>query len=317
MQPLGEIGTDMSMIRKLSPTGLGVAVMLLGMLLFALNDAMGKWLVATYSQGQVILIRSAAALIILVPIVWRAGLSGLVRIERPGLQFARVFFSTAELFCFYFAVAALPLADVMTYWLAAPIYVAALSPFLLGEKVGWRRWTAIAIGFVGVLIALKPSSASLTSAALFSILGSAAFAFMMLSGRQLRNTPDTVLAFWQIIGAALAGIVAVYLTPSGWLPVQSGFDLAFLGLLGVVAMTAHVLVNRALKLADAATVAPLQYTLLLWAVIFGWLFFGDVPQTSIVVGAGLIVLSGLYIFFRENTLKRRRETAEGLAAEQV
>lgn len=307
----------MSMIRKLSPTGLGVAVMLLGMLLFALNDAMGKWLVATYSQGQVILIRSAAALIILVPIAWRAGLSGLVRIERPGLQFARVFFSTAELFCFYFAVAALPLADVMTYWLAAPIYVAALSPFLLGEKVGWRRWTAIAIGFVGVLIALKPSSASLTSAALFSILGSAAFAFMMLSGRQLRNTPDTVLAFWQIIGAALAGIVAVFLTPSGWLPVQSSFDLAFLGLLGVVAMTAHVLVNRALKLADAATVAPLQYTLLLWAVIFGWLFFGDVPQTSIVVGAGLIVLSGLYIFFRENTLKRRRETAEGLAAEQV
>lgn len=307
----------MSMIRKLSPTGLGVAVMLLGMLLFALNDAMGKWLVATYSQGQVILIRSAAALIILVPIVWRAGLSGLVRIERPGLQFARVFFSTAELFCFYFAVAALPLADVMTYWLAAPIYVAALSPFLLGEKVGWRRWTAIAIGFVGALIALKPSSASLTSAALFSILGSAAFAFMMLSGRQLRNTPDTVLAFWQIIGAALAGIVAVFLTPSGWLPVQSSFDLAFLGLLGVVAMTAHVLVNRALKLADAATVAPLQYTLLLWAVIFGWLFFGDVPQTSIVVGAGLIVLSGLYIFFRENTLKRRRETAEDLAAEQV
>jgi drug/metabolite transporter (DMT)-like permease len=240
-----------------------------------------------------------------------------VKIERPGLQVARVFFSTAELFCFYFAVASLPLADVMTYWLAAPIYVAALSPFLLGEKVGWRRWTAIAIGFVGVLIALKPSSASLTSAALFSIFGSAAFAFMMLSGRQLRNTPDTVLAFWQIIGAALAGIVAVFLTPSGWLPVQSSFDLAFLGLLGVVAMAAHVLVNRALKLADAATVAPLQYTLLLWAVIFGWLFFGDVPQTSIVVGAGLIVLSGLYIFFRENTLKRRLETAERLAAEQV
>lgn len=112
---------------------------------------------------------------------------------------------------------------------------------------------------------------------------------MMLSGRQLRNTPDTVLAFWQIIGAGLAGIVAVFMTPSGWLPVQSSFDLAFLSLLGVVAMAAHVLVNRALKLADAATVAPLQYTLLLWAVIFGWLFFNDVPQTSIVVGAGLIV----------------------------
>ncbi|KQR31852.1 DMT family transporter [Agrobacterium sp. CNPSo 3708] len=293
-------------LRQLSPTGLGVAVMLFGMLLFALNDAMGKFLVSTYSLGQVIAVRSIAAVIILLPIVWRAGLQKLVNVERPGLQVARVFFSTAELFCFYFAVAALPLADVMTYWLAAPIYVAALSPFLLGEKVGWRRWTAIGIGFVGVLIALKPSSASLTSAAFFSILGSAAFAFMMLSGRQLRNTPDTVLAFWQIIGAGLAGIVAILITPSGWIPIQSGFDLSLLALLGIVAMTAHVLVNRALKLADAATVAPLQYTLLLWAVIFGWLIFGDVPQLSIVIGAGLIVLSGLYIFFRENAVKRKQ-----------
>jgi len=293
-------------LRQLSPTGLGVAVMLFGMLLFALNDAMGKFLVSTYSLGQVIAVRSIAAVIILLPIVWKAGLPKLVNVERPGLQVARVFFSTAELFCFYFAVAALPLADVMTYWLAAPIYVAALSPFLLGEKVGWRRWTAIGIGFVGVLIALKPSSASLTSAAFFSILGSAAFAFMMLSGRQLRNTPDTVLAFWQIIGAGLAGVVAIFVTPSGWIPIQSGFDLSLLALLGIVAMTAHVLVNRALKLADAATVAPLQYTLLLWAVIFGWLIFGDVPQLSIVIGAGLIVLSGLYIFFRENAVKRKQ-----------
>ena len=293
-------------LRQLSPTGLGVAVMLFGMLLFALNDAMGKFLVSTYSLGQVIAVRSIAAVIILLPIVWKAGLTKLVNVERPGLQVARVFFSTAELFCFYFAVAALPLADVMTYWLAAPIYVAALSPFLLGEKVGWRRWTAIGIGFVGVLIALKPSSASLTSAAFFSILGSAAFAFMMLSGRQLRNTPDTVLAFWQIIGAGLAGVVAIFVTPSGWIPIQSGFDLSLLALLGIVAMTAHVLVNRALKLADAATVAPLQYTLLLWAVIFGWLIFGDVPQLSIVIGAGLIVLSGLYIFFRENAVKRKQ-----------
>lgn len=304
-------------IRQLSPTGLGVAVMLLGMLLFALNDAMGKWLVSTYSLGQVILIRSAAALIVLVPILWRANISSVLRVERPMLQASRAMFSTAELFCFYFAVKALPLADVMTYWLAAPIYVAALSPFLLGEKVGWRRWTAIAIGFVGVLIALKPSSASLTPAALFSILGSAAFAFMMLSGRQLRNTPDTVLAFWQIIGAALAGIVAIAVTPDGWVPLKSGFDLSLLALLGIVAMAAHMLVNRALKLADAATVAPLQYTLLLWAVVFGWLMFGDIPQPSIVIGAGLIVLSGLYIFFRENALKRRLATAENAPLEDV
>jgi drug/metabolite transporter (DMT)-like permease len=297
-------------IRQLSPTGMGVVVMLLGMLLFALNDAMGKWLVASYSLGQVILVRSVAAIVVLLPILWKTGIAGLVKIERPGLQAARVFFSTAELFCFYFAVSSLPLADVMTYWLAAPIYVAALSPFLLGEKVGWRRWTAIAIGFCGVLIALKPSAASLTPPALLSIAGSAAFAFMMISGRQLRNTADTTLAFWQIAGAALAGIGALIIVPSGWVPIKSAFDLSLLGLLGIVAMSAHVLVNRALKLADAATVAPLQYTLLLWAVFFGWLFFGDIPETAIVAGAGLIVVSGLYIFFRENALKRRLQPAQ-------
>lgn len=293
-------------IRQMSPTALGVAVMLLGMLLFALNDAMGKWLVATYSLGQVVFIRSFAALIVLAPILYKFRFAGLVNIERPGLQFARVIFSTAELFCFYFAVKELPLADVMTYWLAAPIYVAALSPFLLGEKVGWRRWIAIGVGFIGVIIALKPSTATLSPAALFSILGSAAFAFMMLTGRQLRNTPDTILAFWQIVGAAIAAIVAIFMVPDGWIPLESNFDLSLLALLGLVAMAAHILVNRALKLADAATVAPLQYTLLLWGVIFGWAFFGDIPENTIVIGAVLIVVSGLYIFFRENTLKRKK-----------
>lgn len=282
----------------------GPLVMLLGMLMFALNDAMGKWLVASYGLGQVILIRSLAALVILVPIVWKAGLSNLLTVERPGMQFARVFFSTAEVFCFYYAVMYLPLADVMTYWLAAPIYVAAASPFLLGEKVGWRRWTAIAVGFVGVIITLEPSSAMFTMPAVISIIGSGAFAFMLISGRFLRSTPDSALVFFQVTGAGLAGLVAA---PLDWSPIASSRDLILLGLLGIVAMAAHMLVNRALKISDAATVAPLQYTLLLWAVIFGWMFFGDVPRFGMLVGAGLIVASGLFIFVREQALKKREK----------
>lgn len=288
--------------RSLSPARAGVFIMLLGMLMFSFNDAMAKWLIASYSVGQVTLIRSVAAIVLLAPFALRGGFSGLVNVERPGLQIARVVFSTIEIFSFYFAVSYLPLADVMTYWLAAPIYVAALSPFLLGEKVGWRRWSAIAIGFLGVLIALDPGPAMLTPPALVSILGSAAFAFMMISGRQLRNTPDAVLAFWQILGA---GAVGAFLAPFDWQPVRSMGDLGLLALLGIVAMGAHILVNRALKLADAAAVAPLQYTLLLWAVIFGWLFFGDIPSATLTIGAALIVLSGLYIFFRENSLKKK------------
>jgi drug/metabolite transporter (DMT)-like permease len=281
----------------------GPLLMLLGMLMFALNDAMGKWLVASYGLGQVIMLRSLAALLILGPMVWRAGLGKLLTVERPLMQFARVAFSTAEVFCFYYAVVYLPLADVMTYWLAAPIYVAASSPFLLGEKVGWRRWTAIAVGFVGVLITLEPSSAMFTMPAAISIIGSGAFAFMLISGRFLRGTPDSTLVFFQVAGAGIAGLV---FAPSDWSPIASGRDLALLGLLGIVAMAAHMLVNRALKISDAATVAPLQYTLLLWAVIFGWIFFGDTPRLSMMIGAALIIASGLFIFIREQTLKKRQ-----------
>lgn len=280
----------------------GPAVMLLGMILFALNDAMGKWLVASYGLGQVILVRSIAALLILAPFLWMAGPKSIVEAERPWLQVARVIFSTLELFCFYYAVMYLPLADVMTYWLAAPIYVAAASPFLLGEKVGWRRWTAIAVGFIGVIITLEPSSAMFTTSALISIIGTAAFAFMMISGRSLRSTPDKTLALFQTGGAALAGL---FFAPLNWTPLTSVTEVLLLGLLGIVAMTAHILVNRALKISDAATVAPLQYTLLIWAIVFGWWFFGEVPRLTMLVGATLIVGSGLFIFFREQQLKKR------------
>lgn len=295
--------TDEASRRGLGLAGMaGPAVMLLGMLLFAMNDAMGKWLVASYGLGQVILIRSIAALLILAPFLWMAGRKPVLEAERPWLQFMRVVFSTLELFCFYYAVMYLPLADVMTYWLAAPIYVAAAAPFLLGEKVGWRRWTAIAIGFIGVVITLEPSSAMFTAPALISIIGTAAFAFMMLSGRSLRGTPDKTLVLFQTGGAAVVGLIAA---PFGWTPITSANEILLLGLLGTVAMSAHMLVNRALKISDAATVAPLQYTLLLWAVVFGYFFFGEVPRLTMIVGATLIVGSGLFIFFREQQLKKR------------
>lgn len=116
--------------RRAGSAGLGVALMLLGMLLFA-----------TYAVGQVLLVRSATGLAVVVPLVLRRGVSALWRVEKPGLQFLRVALATAEVFCFYWAVRFLPLADVMTFWLAAPICVAGLSPFLLGERVGRRRRT--------------------------------------------------------------------------------------------------------------------------------------------------------------------------------
>lgn len=289
----------------LSPVRLGMLIMLLGMFLFSLNDAMGKWLVATYSVGQVLLIRSAFALVILAPFVWKAGIAPILNADRPWLQFARVVFSTAEVFCFYWAVSFLPLADVMTYWLAAPIYVAALSPFLLKEKVGPVRWAAIALGFVGVLIALTPSGEVEPMAIIVAIIGTFAFAMMVVTGRTLRGTPDTTLVFFQMMGALIAGVI---LAPFSWVP-PTLTDFVLLGALGVVAMVAHICVNRAVKLADAAIVAPFQYTLLPWAIILGWLFFGDLPRPLMLLGAAIIILSGLIIYVRDTRAQRTAAAA--------
>lgn len=280
----------------LSPAALGILLMLAGMFLFSLNDAIGKWLVATYSVGQVLLIRSAAALLVLLPFLCRRDLRMLLAVERPGLQAARVAFSTGEVFCFYLAVTHLPLADVMTFWMAAPLCVAAAAPLLLGERVGLIRWVATAAGFAGVLIALGPFGAGMGARwpVLAALLGMACFAAMVLTGRQLRRTPDTTLVFWQICGALLAGLLSV-----PWVRVTPTLpDLALLGLLGVVAMLAHVCVNRALKLAPANIVAPFQYTLLPWAVLLGWLFFGDMPRLAMLLGASIIVVAGLLIVLR-------------------
>jgi drug/metabolite transporter (DMT)-like permease len=298
---------------RLPTAQLGVLLMLVGMALFSLNDALGKWLVASHSVGQVLLIRSLAALVVLLPFLWSFGFMQLFRIDRPGLQFLRVAFATIEVFCFYFAVRDLPLADVMTFWLAAPIYVAAVSPFLLGERVSPARWLAIGIGFLGVLIALTPSGEVSGPATIAAIIGSLCFAAMVITGRTLRGTPDTALVFWQLVGAGAVGAVVA---PFTWTQ-PTAFDWALLSLLGVVAMLAHICITRALKLADASLVAPLQYTLLPWAILLGWLFFADVPGLPMLLGGLVIVLAGLMLLFseRRDATRPRRGALDGAGGE--
>ena len=278
-----------------------VLIMLTGMLLFTTNDAIGKWLTSSYSVVELVFVRSIAGLVLLSPFLWQAGARKLFVVDKPWLMALRAALTVIDSLTFYFAVSNLPLADVMTYWLAAPIYVATFAPLLLGEHVGWRRWTAIGCGFLGVLVALEPSRAMFTLPAIISIFGSMAFGFVLLSARSLRDAPGITMIFWQTAAAALVGLCAV---PLSWKTPAAG-DLLPLALLGLLAMLAHVMVNWAFKLADAAVVAPLQYTQLFWAIVFGWFVFGDFPSMAKFIGAGLIVASGLYIFFRERALDKR------------
>src|SRR5580692_11208496 len=196
----------------------GIGLMVLSVFMFSFGDALGKFIVATYSVGQLLLLRGAAALIVLSPSIWRRR-QEFWRLQRPWLQLLRVILSTLEVAAFFLATVYLPLADVITYYLAAPIFVTALSAMVLREQVGWRRWSAIVVGFCGVLIALHPSAQTVTWPAMIALAGCMAFAVSMVITRSLRETSDIVLASAQFAGTFAFGAI---LAPFGWVTPTPG-----------------------------------------------------------------------------------------------
>jgi drug/metabolite transporter (DMT)-like permease len=277
----------------------GIGLMLVGVFMFSFGDALGKFIVATYSVGQLLLLRGCAALALLSPLIWRHR-AKFLRLERPWLQLLRVVLSTLEVAAFFLAVVYLPLADVITYYLACPIFVTALSAIFLSERVGWRRWGAVIAGFCGVLIALKPSVQTVSWPAMIALGGSLSFAVLMLITRSLRATPDIVLASSQFLGTLAFGAV---LAPFGWVTPNLG-SLSFFMVAGCISVCALLCVNRSLKLAPASSVVPYQYSMIIWAVMFGFVVFGDVPSPATIVGAAIIIAAGFYIFLREQALGR-------------
>ncbi len=277
----------------------GIGLMLAAVCMFSLGDALGKFIVATYSVGQLMLLRAASSLVLLAPLMWWHR-GRFRRIERPWLQFLRVVLSTLEIAAFFLSAAYLPLADVVTYYLATPIFVTALSALVLHERVGWRRWSAVLTGFCGVVIALQPSVQTVTWPAMIALGGSLAFAVTMLITRSVRATPDIVLSSAQFAGTLIFGIVVA---PFGWITPTSG-SLGFFIASGAISVCALLCVNRSLKLAPASTVVPYQYSMIIWAVMFGYVVFGDVPSIATIAGAAIIVGAGLYIFLRERGLGR-------------
>ena len=277
----------------------GVGLMLLSIFMFSFGDALGKFLVASYSVGQLLWLRACAALLLLSPMIWRHR-AQFLRLERPWLQLLRVTLSTLEVAAFFLATVYLPLADVITYYLAGPIFVTALSAIVLREHVGWRRWCAILTGFCGVVIALRPSAQTISGPALIALGGSLSFAVLMLITRQLRATSDVVLASSQFCGTLIFGAM---LAPFHWVPPTWG-SLIFFAAAGWVSVCALLCVNRSLKLAPASSVVPYQYSMIVWAVLFGYFVFGDVPSLATIIGAAIIIAAGLYIFLREQALGR-------------
>ncbi|MFT3974834.1 MAG: DMT family transporter [Amaricoccus sp.] len=286
--------------------GIGVALMAGGYFVFAMNDALGKYLVASFGVAQLVAIRSIGSFLILGPMLLRKGENPFRRVERPGLQLARVAITTLDTGLFYAACVWMPLADVMTFYMAGPIYTLLAARLLLGERIGWRRWAAIAAGFVGVLVALNPSVATLTGPALIALVGSVCYSLALVLNRMLAGTSGTALGTFQTIGTLVAAAAfAVF----DWRPL-TGAGVFWMMLLGVVAITAHLMIIQALKLAPVSVLAPFQYSLLLWGIVMGWAIFGDVPEWNVLVGAAVIVAAGLFIFRREQAVKPEVTAAE-------
>ena len=289
-----------------SRVGVGAALYSLGVFLFALNDALGKWLVADYGVGQLMMLRSVGAGVVLAPMVWSLRVD-LFGVGQWRLQAARILAMAADTFAFYLATRYLPLADVMTFYMAAPLILVALSAPLLGEKVEPFRWIAVIVGFAGVVVALRPSSSSFSWASLLALFGSTMFALGQVATRKLRTTHWLPLTVWQFLGA---GVIGAATTPFAW-TTPGGLDLVLMFLVGVVSMFCFICITRALAMTRAATLAPLLYVEIFWAMILGWIVWRDAPTWPMLVGNAVIIASGLYVGLRE--LQRRGAAAEPAA----
>jgi S-adenosylmethionine uptake transporter len=273
--------------------GLGVGLYLLGVGFFAINDALGKWLVKDYGVGQLMMLRSIGAVIVLAPMILKLRVNIIDPRQAP-LQGLRVLIGAVDTFAFYYATRFMPLADVMTFYMATPLIVTALSAPLLGEKVERFRWIAVLVGFAGVIIALRPSPEMFSWAAPLALFGAVMFALSQTITRELRGVHWLPLVLWQFVGSGLIGAATV---PFAW-TAPTAFDVGLMALVGVVSMLCFICIVRALSLARAAVLAPLQYSAILWAAIMGWLVWRDAPTLPIIVGNAIIIGSGLYVAAR-------------------
>lgn len=272
----------------------GVVFYLIAIFLFALNDALGKWLVASYTVGQLLALRAVGAALLLAPMVWRWKVD-LTDRRHLGLQALRILLMAGDTYCFFYATRTMPLADVMTFYMAAPLIITALSALALGEDVEPIRWAAVGLGFVGVLVALRPSAEIFATSSPLALLGAVMYGLGQTITRALRGVHWLHLIVWQFAGAGLIGAATLpfaFVTPSP-------ADLALLFLLGVVAMVCFVFMTKALALTPASVLAPFQYTAILWATALGWLIWRDTPTPPILLGNALIIASGLIVLRAE------------------
>jgi len=287
----------------------GILYLCLGVLVFSLQDAIVKQVSGAYPLTQVVFIRSCLSVPILLWLVqrdqgWRA-----IFTNRLGALTARAFIMLGAYTAYYMAFPALPLADAVALYFTVPLFVTALAGPFLGERSGWRVWAAVLLGFVGVMVMLQPGSGLFEPAALLSLLSAGLYGSAMLMARRFGTSVSAaVMAFFQnaffLLGSGVAALLFDWLAlgqsshPSvsfllrPWAQVVPADGLLML-VAGVVSAIGTVLLTNAYRVARASTVTPFEYTGILWAPLWGFLFFSEVPRATTVAGAAVIVVAGL------------------------
>ena len=275
---------------------LGIALILMTTLVFAFSDAVAKLMVARISPIEVSWIRSVVVILITLPIAyWRAG-PAIFRPAHPWRQILRGTAVTLSSLCYLFGLTFLPLADASAINFIWPVLITVLSVVFLGEKVGVRRMLATLLGFVGMVLIIRPGSSTFQMAALFPIGAAVLWALASVMTRSMTSTdpPETTI-LWSsavmLVGTSFA-LPFFWVTPT-WQEIALGVIVGFSSAVG------HALVVFAYERASASTLAPFAYLQLVWATLLGYLLFSTIPDRWIFAGAGLIVVSGLYTAHRE------------------
>ena len=287
-----------------SKNQLGFLYMFLSVCAFSVMDLIVKWS-DNYPLGQVIFFRGFFGLVLYYFVIPRERLKDFYLTKRPILHFSRCFFGLLALLSIFTALRNLPLATVVSISFAAPIFTTIFSIFFLSEKVGYFRWLAVFVGFVGIIIISEPGFSSLNVYYIFPVIFVLGMSYVAISIRQLSSTePVWLISLYFSAAITLAGLFTI---PYGWL-MPNLKDLILLSFIGIFGGVANLWLSQSYKFSEVSLVTPLKYLALVFAIIFGYLIWDEIPTIKTLVGATLVIVSSIIIFRREILLKKQIST---------
>ena len=287
-----------------SKNQLGFLYMFLSVCAFSVMDLIVKWS-DNYPLGQVIFFRGFFGLVLYYFVIPKERLKDFYVTKRPILHFSRCFFGLMALLSIFTALRNLPLATVVSISFAAPIFTTIFSIFFLSEKVGYFRWLAVLVGFVGIIIISEPGLSSLNVYYVFPVIFVLGMSYVAISIRQLSSTePVWLISLYFSAAITLAGLFTI---PYGWL-MPNLKDLILLSFIGIFGGVANLWLSQSYKFSEVSLVTPLKYLALVFAIIFGYLIWDEIPTIKTLVGATLVIVSSIIIFRREILLKKQIST---------